>query len=99
MRATAQPKPGGRVQPVGSAEDHVAKLEEMKAIGVDHFAGYLERGPGIAASQADGWRDDERMAGDPAASRPPEGQTAAIRAVASERPTPRRAAAGSRARG
>ncbi|KHK96527.1 5,10-methylene tetrahydromethanopterin reductase [Microbacterium mangrovi] len=27
---------------IGSAEDHKAKLEEMKAIGVDHFAGYLD---------------------------------------------------------
>ncbi|WP_353807930.1 TIGR03842 family LLM class F420-dependent oxidoreductase [Agromyces sp. SYSU T00194] len=27
---------------LGTAEDHIAKLEELKAIGVDHFAGYLQ---------------------------------------------------------
>jgi len=27
---------------LGSPEDHVAKLEELRSIGVDHFAGYLQ---------------------------------------------------------
>ena len=27
---------------LGTAADHVAKLEELKSIGVDHFAGYLQ---------------------------------------------------------
>ncbi len=27
---------------LGTADDHIAKLEELKAIGVDHFAGYLQ---------------------------------------------------------
>ena len=27
---------------LGTAEDHIAKLEQLKAIGVDHFAGYLQ---------------------------------------------------------
>ena len=27
---------------LGTAEDHIAKLEELKAIGVDQFAGYLQ---------------------------------------------------------
>lgn len=27
---------------LGTAEDHIAKLEELKSIGVDHFAGYLQ---------------------------------------------------------
>jgi len=27
---------------IGSAQEHVAKLAELKAIGVDHFAGYLD---------------------------------------------------------
>lgn len=27
---------------LGTATDHIAKLEELKAIGVDHFAGYLQ---------------------------------------------------------
>jgi len=27
---------------LGTSEDHVAKLEELRAIGVDHFAGYLQ---------------------------------------------------------
>ena len=27
---------------LGTAQDHIAKLEELRAIGVDHFAGYLQ---------------------------------------------------------
>ena len=27
---------------LGTADDHIAKLEELKAIGVDQFAGYLQ---------------------------------------------------------
>lgn len=27
---------------LGTASDHIAKLEELKSIGVDHFAGYLQ---------------------------------------------------------
>ena len=27
---------------LGTASDHIAKLEELKSIGVDQFAGYLQ---------------------------------------------------------
>ena len=27
---------------LGTAEDHIAKLQELKAIGMDQFAGYLQ---------------------------------------------------------
>lgn len=27
---------------LGSAQQHIEKLEELKSIGVDHFAGYLQ---------------------------------------------------------